>query len=353
MVRTLATAFRVTTLGLAEFADDRIESVVLPPATARSRLLRLAMLKLRRFEALLWSPELLKLAESLRARDYDLVVTHDVDLLPMAAAVAKAGKVMFDAREFYPRHFDDSRTWRFFYQPLNQYLCATYLPRCDRMITVSEGFARAYEESFGIRALVVESLPPFFDLQPQPTDPAHIRIVHHGNATRPRRIEGMIRVMDHLPNRFSLDLYLRPTDPAYHAWLCSEAASRPGVHIRPVVPYADLIPTTNRYDIGIFLCPPTTFNLRHTVPNKLFEFVQARLAVAIGPLPDQSAVLRRLGCGLIASDFEPATMARLIEAADAAALDVLKARAHEAARTQNADVERGRLLELVLELVAG
>ena len=352
MVRTLAATFRVTTLGLAEFADSGVESVVLPPAIVRSRLQRLVMLKLGRFEALLWSPELRQLAQSLRARDYNLVVTHDVDLLPMAVAVGGAGKVLFDAREFYPRHFDDSRTWRFFYQPLNQYLCSTYLPRCDRMITVSEGFARAYEESFGIRPLVVESLPPFFDLQPQPTAPDRVRIVHHGNATRPRRIEGMIRVMDHLPDRFSLDLFLRPTDPAYHSWLCGEAARRPGVRVRPPVPYADLIPTTNRYDIGLFLCPPTTFNLRHTVPNKLFEFIQARLAVAIGPLPDQSAVLRRLGCGLIASDFEPATMARLIESTDAASLDVLKARAHEAARTQNADVQNDHLLELVREMVA-
>lgn len=351
MIRTLATTFKVTTLGLAEFADENVDSVVLPPTASRTRISRLAMLKLGRFEALLWSPQLETLARSLRARDYDLVVTHDVDLLPMAAAVAESGKVVFDAREYYPRHFEQSRSWRFFYQPLNQYLCAAYLPRCDRVITVSDGLAQAYEENFGVRPRVVESLPPFFDLEPQPTDPDRIRMIHHGNATRPRRIESMIGVMDHLPDRFSLDLYLVDTDPAYHRRLCGEADKRPRTQVLPPVPYADLVPTANRYDIGLFLCPPTTFNLRHALPNKLFEFIQARLAVAIGPLPDQSALLSRIGCGLIASDFEPATMARLIESTGADDLAALKAKAHGAAGTLNSDVQQGQLIELMLELV--
>jgi hypothetical protein len=283
---------------------------------------------------------------------YALVVCHDLDLLPMATASAGTAKIVFDAREYYPRHFEDSRSWRFFYQPLNRYLCATYLPSCDRVITVSEGLARAYESSFGVRPRVVESLPPFHDLEPGPVEPDQIRMVHHGNATRARRIEGMIRVMDHLPDSHSLDLYLVATDPGYHRWLCGEAAARPRVALRPPVPYDELIPTTNRYDIGLFLCPPTTFNLRHALPNKLFEFIQARLAVAIGPLPDQSAVLRQHGCGLVAADFEPESMAGLIAATSAAELDELKSRAHRAARELNSDVQKERLLELVRELVS-
>jgi hypothetical protein len=310
------------------------------------------MLKLGLYEALLWYPELEALAASLAAERFRLIVTHDVDLLPLAAAVAGGGgKLVFDAREFYPRHFEDRFSWRFFYAPLNRYLCRRYLRSCDRMLTVSEGFADAYRRHYGIAPLVVESVPPRFDLEPRPTDGARIRIVHHGNATPSRRTESMIETMDHLSERFSLDLMLMATDPPYFEFLSTEAARRARVRIVPPVPYTELIPTTNRYDIGLFLCPPTTFNLRHTVPNKLFEFIQARLAVAIGPLPDQSAVLRRYGCGLIADDFSPQAMGKLLDGTSAAEIDELKRRAHEAAARANAEVQSQRLKEILGELL--
>jgi hypothetical protein len=354
MALTLAGSYRVTTLATAALDHPQIASRILPalPLHRLSRSARGLRLAVRRYRALLWSRELAALRDELAGERFDLVVCHDLDLLPLATGIAGSGRLVFDAREYYPRHFEDRLTWRLLYGPMNRRLCRDYLPACDLVLTVSDGLAAEYRRVFGVAPRVVPSLPPFHDLQPSPVDPGRVRLVHHGWANRSRRIEGMIRMMDHVEPRFALDLILMPMADGYDRFLQREAADRGNVRILPPVPYEQLIPSTNHYDVGVFLCPASTFNLRHALPNKLFEFIQARLAVAIGPSPEMRAVVERHGCGTVAPDFEPRSLAANLNALSAEAIRGMKARAHEAAATLHAGTT-GRELLAELERLLG
>jgi len=351
MIRSLASDRDVTALGTAPSRTIGVSSRLLPEWPSYPRTRRLALLSLRRYEPLLWNAQLRQLARRLADECFDLVVSHDLDLLPLAARIVGQGKLLFDAREFYPKHFENSWTWRTFYQPLNHHLCRTYLPRCDRVVTVSWGLADAYREHYNAPASVLLSVPPYLELQPSPVRDDLVRIVHHGNATSARRIEGMIEIMDHLPDSFGLDLILMPTDAGYFKRLQGMAERRGNVRILPPLPYDDLVPGTNDYDIGIVFCPPTTFNIRHGLPNKLFEFVQARLAVAVGPSPDMQRVLRQHDCGIYAEDFEPASMASAIRNTTLADLRRLKSHADVAARELNAEVQSRAITDMVDRLL--
>jgi len=64
----------------------------------------------------------------------------------------------------------------------------------------------------------------------------------------------------------------------------------------------------NDYDMGIFLLPPVNFNYAHALPNKFFEFIQARLAVAIGPSPEMASIVEEYGFGVVAKSFNPADL---------------------------------------------
>jgi hypothetical protein len=135
-----------------------------------------------------------------------------------------------------------------------------------------------------------------------------------------------------------------PMEAGYDRFLRREAARRSNVRILPPVPYDQLIPSTNLYDVGVFLCPPTTFNLRHALPNKLFEFIQARLAVAIGPSPDMRAVVERYECGTVASDFEPRSLADNLNRLSVDSIRNMKAWAHDAAAGLHAGTTGRELL---------
>jgi hypothetical protein len=93
-----------------------------------------------------------------------------------------------------------------------------------------------------------------------------------------------------------------------------------------------LTEATNDYDVGVFLLPPVNLSRRYALPNKLFEFIQARLAIAIGPSPEMATVVRSYGCGIVTDDFDPRTFAAALNALDPAAITAFKSASHTAAQ---------------------
>jgi hypothetical protein len=135
MALTLSGSYRVTTLATAAMDHPQIAGRILPtlPIHRLSKPGRVVRLAARRYRSLLWSPELVTLLDELKRERFDLVVCHDLELLPLAAGIAGSGRLVFDAREYYPRHFEDRLTWRILYGPLNRRLWTISEPAicCD------------------------------------------------------------------------------------------------------------------------------------------------------------------------------------------------------------------------------
>ncbi|MFO0452297.1 MAG: hypothetical protein ACK52I_27190, partial [Pseudomonadota bacterium] len=72
---------------------------------------------------------------------FDVIIANDVESLPLAFALRQKAKIIFDAHEYAPRHFEDRLIWRFFFQSFNVYLCKKYIPLVDVMTTVGTGLA--------------------------------------------------------------------------------------------------------------------------------------------------------------------------------------------------------------------
>jgi len=232
--------------------------------------------------------------------NFDLVICFDVLLLPNIFSMSEFSKIMLDAREFYPRQFENSLSWRLGWGQRYHVICKRYLSRLSMMTTVSRGLADAYSQSYGVNPVLIHSYPVNHDLVPTITS-TPIRLVHHGTANRNRSIENMIAMMPNLSGRFSLDLYLTGSDREYIDELRSAAANFPNVHIRREVPYEKIVSMLNNYDIGLFVPPPSTLNLKHAMPNKLFEFVQARLMIVVSNLDDAAEFVKHHGVGVSAN----------------------------------------------------
>ena len=104
---------------------------------------------------------------------------------------------------------------------------------------------------------------------------------------------------------------------------------------------------SSNYDIGFFYNEPLTFNLRHSLPNKFFEFIQARLAVAIGPSPDMAFIVNQYGCGIVASSFTVESMADSMNQLTSDHIDVMKKNADKAAKLLNYELECNRFIEIL------
>ncbi len=358
-LRFLAPHHQVTAAG---WADPRIPGVRFVPLAPRRkplprRLVAAARLLAGRFDSYYWNrSEVVDCRERLAgpAADADVVVANDIDALPVALALAPRARVLFDAHEYAPLEFEDRLFFRVFQQRLRAWQCRTFIPRAAAMTTVCQSIAEAYERDTGVRAEIVLNAPDFEPLAPSDTAArgGAIRLVHHGAAIRSRRIEAMIRTLRLLDARFTLDLYLTGADRAYFEELRREAGGDARVRFNDPVPMRELPRVLNDYDVGLFLLEPTNFNYRFALPNKLFEFVQARLAVAIGPSPEMARVVREHGLGIVTGDFRPETMAQALGALDAAAVMRFKAAADAAARALSSDAARDTVTRIVDRLAA-
>lgn len=237
----------------------------------------------------------------LNIEDYDLVCVESLALLPIAFYRNRSVPVLFDAREHFPTQRADSAFFRLIERPVVVRLCRFYYPKLARGFTVSRGLQALYRMDPGVEMEVLHSAPHYVDIQPNPTG-APIRMVHHGVANANRRLHYLIEAAIALGEGYTLDMFLTG-DPAEIQRLVKIAANASNVFLRPPVPSEDLVRTVSSYDLGLVFWPPTTKNLLHSAPNKFFEYIQARLAVAVGPLPSLQPIVEEYRCGVIANEF--------------------------------------------------
>ena len=341
-IRLLGQDFRVTAAGYADPGVPNVEFVEIR-RRARSvtgKAFALAMLKTGQFERFYWtSTAVVAARERLVGRDFDLILANDIETLPLALSLTSRCGVVLDAHEYAPRELEDSWQWRFLFQSYVTYLCERYLPHVAGVATVCESIAKEYERNFGVSPGVVYNAPYRADLTPTLPVGEAVRLVHHGAASPSRRIETMMATVAKLDARFTLDLYLVPTDPAYLLRLERMAKADERIRIRMPVPMTELPRVLNRYDIGVYILEPNSLNNRYSLPNKFFEFIQGRIAVAVGPSPEMARLVRRYDLGVVADDFSSEAMTHALsrltreqvihykERADAAANDLCYERA--------------------------
>ncbi|MCU0420154.1 MAG: hypothetical protein MUC38_10935 [Cyclobacteriaceae bacterium] len=294
---------------------------------------------------------LLKLTQG---RTWDVVVANDIETLPLAISLRPA-RIIFDAHEYAPRHFEDKFWWRLFFQRFNHYLCQTYIPKVDAMATVGERIAEEYQKNFGKQPVVITNAPSYHGLHPSPVQPHRIRLVHHGGANWSRQLEIMMDVIALLDERFTLDMFLLSPPNAnrktksYLEFLKRRAKEIGRIQILPPVAPNEIVAKINEYDMGIFLIPPVNFNYANTLPNKFFDFIQARLGVAIGPTPEMADITKKHQIGIVSDDFSAASLANKLRGLDKEQIENFKRNSDDLSGLLNAEENKKRFLGLFNE----
>jgi hypothetical protein len=351
-LRFLAKHYRVLAAGLADPGIDGVRFI--PIAAPRNSLWRnlgaAALLACGFHERYYWQKSLVREAlGKLAGVSADLIVANELVTLPLALRIARGARILFDAHEFSPRELEHEWGWRLLVRPHVEMLCKRYIPQVDAMTTVCDGIAEAYHTLTGVRPAVLTNAPDYRELAPRPYRAAvkPVQLVHHGILHPTRRLENLIAMMDHLDERFELNLMVVGSDRSYRARLDAMARSRPRVRFLPPVPMPTLPEFLNQFDLGVYLCEPVNFNSWLALPNKFFEFIQGRLGVAIGPSPEMARIVTATGCGIVAPDFQPASLAACLNHLDETTINAFKARSDAAAAALSATANERLLLDLV------
>ncbi|WP_166866285.1 glycosyltransferase family 4 protein [Salinibacterium sp. ZJ70] len=296
----------VTTIGYGSAPEGAVDHIEIPTSAPSLPQTPIGVLRLalRMYATLpLTAPgEKAALDRAVGHGPYDLVVANDARALPLARALAGSAPILADLHEWAPEENATNLIWRVLVKPYMTWLCRSQLPHMAAVTTVNQSIADLYQQRFGVRAAVVRNAGQFRVLSPSPAEPGRVRLVHSGIAVPGRNVEALIDATLALPARFSLDLYLIGSD-AQLAQLRARAGGDPRITFHePVAP--DALPATlNKYDLGVFLLPPRTINMRLMLPNKFFDFVQARLGVVFGPALETDRLIREHGLGVVTRDW--------------------------------------------------
>jgi glycosyltransferase involved in cell wall biosynthesis len=195
------------------------------------------------------------------------------------------------------------------------------------------------------RPTVVRNTPRYEPVAFRPTGEI-IEVLYHGLVSPQRGLEVCIRSVPKWRSEFKLTIR-GPATPEYRETLESliaelDVADR--VRLVPPVPMIDLVREASVFDIGLFALPGHSRHNQFALPNKLFEYIMAGLAVCVSDLPEMARIVRDYNLGALIGAVDPEAIAAAVNGFDRPGIDRCKTRALEAARQLNWEVEGARFI---------
>ena len=299
----------------------------------------------------------------------DAIHAHDTETLDIAGSVATAlgVPIIFDSHELWLERVRRGRSSA--YATLTRRYFARverrWLPRAAARITVSEPIAEHLRRRYGVADIVI--LPNY----PMPVDPPdppwQLRrlpgatdvppdapiVLFIGNATEGRGIEDLMAAMETLADAHVVLLGAADQE-GYVRRLARRHQLEARVHVTPRVPTEHVVAYAASATIGMAAIPPISLSYRYSLPNKLFQCMQAGLPVVASDFPQVRQIVEDAGAGLTVNPLD----ARAIAAAIRTYLDDPARRQADGARGRDAVRERfnwtvvaPRLVEVYRRLV--
>lgn len=350
-VALFSAKYDITTCGFGEAPAGVVAHHKVPDgytaAKPYSRLLRFGLFRLAywRQSAARWA------RRALRGGVWDAVMANDPESLPLAFALAPRSIVHADLHEYSPRMREHLSGWSRIYRPYYEWLCRRFAARAASVTTVSRGIVDEYRRSFGIEPGLVTNAAPRASLQPGAVR-SPLKLVHSGRAMPHRGLEQVIEAVGMAGGSAVLDLYLVGAGSEYYELIRERVEATPGVELRDAVSTEQLVSALNGYDVGVHLLQPVNFNHVNALPNKVFDYVQARLALIVGPSPEMARLVREYGIGWVTDDFTSEALAATIAELSPDDVHRAKAASHAASAELSSEAQDAVWSAAISEIVA-
>jgi glycosyltransferase involved in cell wall biosynthesis len=316
--------------------------------------LRMIYLLFRFYNKYTFTKSLKKIKKQIKENCYDIIIVHHINLLPVIEEFKEKSKIILDAHEYYTEIYDDSLLWRFLMKPYHNWLAKEYLKICDLVIAVNESMAERYKNEFGLKTEYITNAVDYEEQKPTKVDPCEIKMIHHGLASRSRKIEMMIELMKYLDKRYSLTLILleiNKLSKIYVNELKKLANNDSRIKFIKPVSMKEVVSFCNKYDIGLFFMPPTNYNEEYSLANKVFQFIQSRLMLAFSPLPEMKKVVLKYNLGVISDNFDVKNLAAKLNKLTAEEIYNYKLNAHKYANELSSEQNKVKFLELIKKII--
>ena len=255
----------------------------------------------------------------LQAVQPDLAIAHNHRALPFAARLKEALGIpaMLDLHEYPIGQYIERRVWRLVHAPYIRGYLDHYLRCMDLVTAVSSGIAEQVrlDHSLAQVPTTIRSFATYESAACREPD-GILEVLYHGVISRHRGLEVVIDSVAEWREEFRLTVRGRGT-PEYLGALKQRARAAGVAHrvrFEPEVPRNRVVAAASAHDIGIFVTQGASPQRRFVLPNKLFEYIMAGLAVCVSDLPEMAAVVLKHGVGVTVSEAAPRSVASTLNA---------------------------------------
>jgi len=302
--------FEVTLVGrkLKNSAD-------LPKLTYKTKRFKLLFTK----GALFYANYNLRLFFYLLFHKADILVANDLDTLyanHWAKKFKRKCKLMYDSHEYFigvPELISRPRVQNFWRR-----IEKRTLPKVDKMYTVNESIAELYRKEYKREIFVVRNiadvLPSYQNKSRKelglPED-KKIVIFQGAGINIERGAEELIDAIHLIEN--SVLIFVGGGDVIEQLkQKVKQNKLEDKVLFFGKIPYGELMNFTRVSDLGVSLDKNTNINYRFSLPNKIFDYINAGIPMLVSDLPEIKKIVEGYDIGLICPNHEPKIIAEYL-----------------------------------------
>ena len=242
----------------------------------------------------------------------DILVSNDLDTLPAVFMAAKLRRkiVVYDSHEYFTGvpELVGRPMVRKIWESIESFL----LPRICYSYTVSSSIAAEYNRKYGIDMQVIRNLPLRRTHQAEQPVPLRIAdekiILYQGSLNMGRGLELAISAMKYIQGARLVIIGTGDVESDLKNLVrildLSSCISFPG-RLTP----EELLSYTLQADLGISLEENLGLNYYYSLPNKLFDYIQAEVPVLVSDLPEMAAIVNHYQVGRVTGTRDPEELA--------------------------------------------
>lgn len=247
-----------------------------------------------------------------RAEQNTILHANDLDTLLPNYLVSKLKKIplVWDSHEIFTEMPSVTGRW---VQNVWRFLEKSMVPKLKFIMIANDSYADWYVKTYHIkRPLVIRNFPLKTD--PPREIPVHNPkiILYQGALNFSRGINKMIEAMQYLENA---EFHIAGRGPCLEKYqnlsleLGLEKKVRFLGNLRPDV----LREITQCADVGLSIEENNGLSYYYTLPNKISDYIQARVPVVVSPFPEMKKIVDQYGVGECLSSHEPRHLAEKVK----------------------------------------
>ena len=246
----------------------------------------------------------------------DLFYANDLDTLAPMFLLSKLKKkpLIYDSHELFCEvpELKASRIKKSIWQKLEGYI----IPKLKTCITVNDSIAKIYEAKYNVPFYIIRNISDFDQtfipksrVQLSLPEDKKIILLQGAGINVDRGAEELIDAMEFVQNAV---LYIIGSGDVWEN-LKQKVSFNKSIQNKVVLinklPKSELINYTFNADIGLSIDKNTNLNYLYSLPNKIFDYIQAEIPILASRLPEIENIILQYKIGDFIDDHNPKTIA--------------------------------------------